>query len=1710
MSASPSLNVDARDLRLRGNSPMSKRGQSPTAVPEVSTGCGSEKVARGIATGSRRLTKIAGLTLFGFIFLLAFLGWPGALIEDDATHRKILASLFLTGITLVALEDELSKGLTDVGSVILFLLPAMGIVESIDHMDGFAAVTSFIVRYTQDHPDRLMPMICTLAFFLSSVIDNLTATIVCIKILKRVVPHNQDWRHSCGGVVVVAANAGGAWSPIGDVTTTMLWIQHKISTFGTVVWLFFPSLVAGFAPLFGIWWQAKKCQKGSLRDDAKRDVCTASSTNGTATLIVGMLCILMVPVVKMVTGLPPYLGMMMALGVFWLVAEICELGAVTDCDEEAGTAHSLRGVPAALHKVDLSSLLFFTGVLLGVAALESAEVLERYAKFMEEVTHGSSLLLCSLLGVSSAVVDNVPLVQASIEMFKEPMDSPLWQLTALAAGTGGSMLAVGSVAGFPTGHHLLSEPHRRAFPRVGLAMSFGSSSPAVLEDRLQSVGVSENKAKSQLGPKSRYVGSSVVLLGLVFVVSKRVPLFATEGTNHRRLSEATSPQLASSGCCRFAKEFEGVDWHDAKTRADYMANVMYMERGFLGGAAKLSFDPDTGMTYDGVGLDDSTGEVQHGTLRTFSAPSKEALHLSLLALALQPVEDVPAELATVFPLLYSADEALDILDKKAKTMEDFDSNYPGFGGFLPWFCSRGINQAGHCKTLADPGTKMTPVSGWERTLPGLDNGQLAFGAAAVVHVLERRAKQEGTSSRFARTARRWNARLERMKESVVNLFYNGAGLVRMVSELDNVTVDIAKNASNAHNENGLFLWDAFEGEMIVLFLDIFGNWTKYPNNGEEEKKLMWKIKAEHVEPVVYTAADDTKMVLQKGYWFSAHEQWKTLQLPYMDIPLVKHLFANGEFARLETSVQEQLPGLMASVNAPNGVQCDAHPYCSAVGIQSLAEEPVFSFKESETVLTPYAAFPSILVDPAAGLAWYNHMLAMPRVQTPVGSIESFTVTGKAVAPMATWDAKVTTVLAMLGGTGPLLRNYMEERGVYGIFEDRVKSMYEPVFKPVITSVMPGKASVDLHIAQLPQLPWPAPHPASRESVPEDFPSWRRLSLVCASHKSLGCAGVRPGPGNLHGPAGLDTTVGDRLWLVRHGILIWLSLAYGSLAQGLGLAARSYTWLSADRADFCRDVRSAPAVLDETSAYPQTPFDQQEGADARGILQGYRDDDYLLNLFRSCPLVAISEPIVAKLESGLFPRSVLVQLGFQPNAGLRIFYRRTFLEESQHVLLAKGETLFVFPPGGARPPLRLLPDMLRRVNGWQVPLTAPRGLLQSAFKNSSPYRCLRWHCSHTARVNVPAQLLDGGEDLRCFLAGVLRGDALEKFCVSFGPASPRILRHGPALPRRPYRYTEVLPRIPCPPALLAPPCTGPIRTGPTCQRPLGTTLKLVVAPPSVLVTVLTCVSTSWATLRRLTRLLLRMVALTMGPVTLTDLPMSLIRPGLPRLRQEYLFSLLLFGSPIMAGLFFMLLWQVCCCTAMCRCCRRCCLCAERKAPYSVRLWQKMRVQIEWRGKRVPIGVIAGLAAVFVVYTRSETFTVAVQEVLCHSLTMADEALNGSPSGPLFLGIDAGIQRVALLQQLLDVDSKAMTDIRAILDETAPFGDAVDDLLAKVDHMQRVLTLVGQQKLKALCSVRVVEATAACKCGCCNDDDGEDDDDDDDDGGDEGRDEDDGGQ
>jgi Na+/H+ antiporter NhaD/arsenite permease-like protein len=442
--------------------------------------------------------------------------WPSTFIDDVDSKATVMTALFLAGLVIVVVEDhvnvnkaaimlmvsaamwtflavgyhgeaghdelemELSKGLHDVGSIILFLLPAMGVVESIDHFNGFAVVTFFIGRVTGPRKGLLMPILCALSFFLSAIIDNLTATIVALKILRHLVPHDRHWRHSIGGLIVIAANAGGAWSPVGDVTTTMLWLQHKISVIQTIKWLFLPSLVAGVTPMVGMWWQASRedsarGEQSELSRQASDVIRLARSCSDVSketkpevtqarvlVLCLGMVCILMVPILKMWTGLPPYLGMLLALGIVWFVTDTTAFSRLAGMEEESSVCvtdtprtpapqnHSPGGggVIEALHKMDITGLLFFAGVLLAVGALNTAGVLNTYASFLVRICHGSPVLITTLLGVSSAVVDNVPLVEAAIHMFTDtPMDDPLWQLVALAAGTGGSILSVGSIAG---------------------------------------------------------------------------------------------------------------------------------------------------------------------------------------------------------------------------------------------------------------------------------------------------------------------------------------------------------------------------------------------------------------------------------------------------------------------------------------------------------------------------------------------------------------------------------------------------------------------------------------------------------------------------------------------------------------------------------------------------------------------------------------------------------------------------------------------------------------------------------------------------------------------------------------------------------------------------------------------------------------------------------------------------------------------------------------------------------------------------------------------------------------------------------------------------------------------------------------------------------------------------------------------------------------
>ena len=350
------------------------------------------------------------------------------------------------------MEETLLHHLGKTSEILIFLLGAMTIVEIIDYFDGFSTIKGFIKTKSKV---KILWIFSILAFILSAIIDNLTATIVLISILQKIVK-DRNVRLWFAGLIIIAANAGGAWSPIGDVTTTMLWIGKKVTTgyligyliLPSFVCMAIPSLIASFLPAF----------KGNL-DTPDGEIEKPKSKFSSTMLYLGLAAIVSVPIFKTVTHLPPYVGMMLALGVVAIFAEVysnskfslTEYGAV---ESDAHAHHS--PVHHSLSKIELPSILFFLGILMAVAALESLGILFGFASTLKETmpmlgtelpNTGVSDLVILLLGVGSAVIDNVPLVAASLGMFQEPMDNELWHFIAYSAGTGGSMLIIGSAAG---------------------------------------------------------------------------------------------------------------------------------------------------------------------------------------------------------------------------------------------------------------------------------------------------------------------------------------------------------------------------------------------------------------------------------------------------------------------------------------------------------------------------------------------------------------------------------------------------------------------------------------------------------------------------------------------------------------------------------------------------------------------------------------------------------------------------------------------------------------------------------------------------------------------------------------------------------------------------------------------------------------------------------------------------------------------------------------------------------------------------------------------------------------------------------------------------------------------------------------------------------------------------------------------------------------
>ncbi|MBK9467617.1 MAG: sodium:proton antiporter NhaD [Gammaproteobacteria bacterium] len=335
-------------------------------------------------------------------------------------------------------EHQMLEGFAETASILFFLLGAMTIVEMVDVYGGFTIITD---RIRSTSMVKLLWIIGFVAFFMSAALDNLTTTIVMISLIRKLIDDKDD-RLFFAGIIVIAANAGGAWSPIGDVTTTMLWIGGQITTLRIMESIFLPSLVCLAIPLLFLAFRLRGRQITSpvqVQNEAHHSV---SKSQRNLIFLVGMGGLLFVPVFKTVTHLPPFMGMLFSLGVLWVVSELVHK------DRDAAMESGMH-ILTVVRRIDTPSVLFFLGILTAVSALQATGLLAQAAGFLDR-TVGNLDLIVFLIGLLSAVIDNVPLVAATMGMYDlavHPTDSPLWEFLAFAAGTGGSCLIIGSAAG---------------------------------------------------------------------------------------------------------------------------------------------------------------------------------------------------------------------------------------------------------------------------------------------------------------------------------------------------------------------------------------------------------------------------------------------------------------------------------------------------------------------------------------------------------------------------------------------------------------------------------------------------------------------------------------------------------------------------------------------------------------------------------------------------------------------------------------------------------------------------------------------------------------------------------------------------------------------------------------------------------------------------------------------------------------------------------------------------------------------------------------------------------------------------------------------------------------------------------------------------------------------------------------------------------------
>ncbi len=388
------------------------------------------------------------LTAIVVIFVIAY---AAIALEHPLKVNKSASALIGAGLlwTIYALSTgdhtlvghQLNESLMGTAQIVFFLMGAMTIVEVVDAHNGFEVITS---RIKTSKLSTLMWLVGFVTFFLSAILDNLTTTIVMISLMKKLLEKHDD-RLFFAGIIVIAANAGGAWSPIGDVTTTMLWIGGQITTLAIMKGVFLASMVNMIVPLAITSYILKGREVVSpvkIEDESHSHRVKTTPFEQNFMFAMGVGILIAVPIFKTVTHLPPFMGILFGLGILWMTGELLHSKKEDEAKEHLTLVRALK-------QIDMSSIVFFIGILLAVATLEHTHILTNLAKWLT-ATVGREDVIVTIIGLVSAIVDNVPLVAASMGMYslaQYPPDCFLWEFLAYCAGTGGSILIIGSAAG---------------------------------------------------------------------------------------------------------------------------------------------------------------------------------------------------------------------------------------------------------------------------------------------------------------------------------------------------------------------------------------------------------------------------------------------------------------------------------------------------------------------------------------------------------------------------------------------------------------------------------------------------------------------------------------------------------------------------------------------------------------------------------------------------------------------------------------------------------------------------------------------------------------------------------------------------------------------------------------------------------------------------------------------------------------------------------------------------------------------------------------------------------------------------------------------------------------------------------------------------------------------------------------------------------------